>query len=274
MNKRGITRIQQPYNGIQFVVDREVRNELKPIVFFDAGKFSREDDGFTINFHPHSGIGIITFFHGTDLHHIDSGNNNGVIKDGGAQWIQAGKGVWHEEGYHRKAEGPEKGQWTGSIHQLWIQLPPEQEESEASYANITKEDIPKKDNVKILTGEYMGVSGAFHTPINMTYLDVSLEANEKWVYQTPAGQTTGFIFTRDGEIDIQGEQLGTGQMGILEHNEGEIEVMAKASTSFILVIAEPSQWPILTQAGQIHTNRDSMERSLEQIQRIQKTLVY
>ena len=150
---RKIKRIQHPRNGIQFVVDSPTIEELKPIVFFDAGKFTKSDDGFTIGFHPHSGIGIITYFHGTDLHHKDSGMNDGIIHDGGAQWIRAGGGVWHEEGYHRKHDSNERT-WTGSIHQLWMQLPPEFEESEVEYVNLKKKEIPVVDNVKILAGEY------------------------------------------------------------------------------------------------------------------------
>ena len=73
---RNLDRIQNPGNGIQFVISPDTREDLKPIVFFDAGKFTRSDDGFTIGFHPHSGIGIITYFHDTDLHHKDSRNND------------------------------------------------------------------------------------------------------------------------------------------------------------------------------------------------------
>ena len=73
MLERGIKKIQEPRNGVQFVVSPDTREELKPLVFFDAGKFTRDDDGFTIGYHPHSGIGIVTYFHGTDLHHGDSG---------------------------------------------------------------------------------------------------------------------------------------------------------------------------------------------------------
>ncbi len=274
MIKRGINHKQEPYNGIQFVVDEATRNELKPLVFFDAGKFSREDDGFTINFHPHSGIGIITFMHGTDLHHRDSGNHDGVVPSGGVQWMKAGKGIWHQEGYRRELKGPETGPWTGSIHQLWIQLPPQEEESEVSYVSTKREDIPQVDNVNIITGQYKGLSGAFETPINMTYLDVSLDKDESWSFKTPENQTTGFMFVRDGKLDVYNTSLKSGEMGVMDHNDGEIQVIAQERSSFVVVLAEPSQWPIYTHGGQVHTNQDSLERSIRHISNIKKTLVY
>ena len=55
--------------------------------------------GLFIGMHPHSGIGIITYFEGGDLVHDDTGENGNVIPDGGVQWIRAGGGVWHEEKY-------------------------------------------------------------------------------------------------------------------------------------------------------------------------------
>mgnify|MGYP000207761188 CR=1 FL=1 len=273
MKYRKLKRIKEARNGIQFIVSQEVRDELKPIVFFDAGKFTKDDDGFTIGLHPHSGIGIITYFHGTDLHHKDSGHNNGIIHDGGAQWIRAGKGVWHEEGYHRKHNASNTDEWTGSIHQLWIQLPPDFEESAVEYENLTREEIPVVENVKILSGEYKGVKGKINVPVNMTYLDVYLKKGESWSYQTPEGQTTGYIFTRDGSVQVGGESIPNSKMGILEHNSGLIEVeTVEEDAAFILVTSEPSPYPVVSRGGQIHTNLESLEKSLHEIQRTGKNL--
>ena len=269
MMKRTIRKIQEPRNGIQFIVYSETRKELKPLVFFDAGKFKRSDDGFTIGFHPHSGIDIITYFHGMDLHHKDSSNNPRVVYDGGAQWIRAGKGVWHEEGYRRKQETPENVEWEGSIHQLWIQLLPEVEESEVAYRNLSLEEIPRVGNVKVLAGKYNGVLGPMKIPIQMTYLDVYLKEGETWKWHTPKGQSTGFIFTRDGELEIANEIIPNSRMAILEHNEGVIEANAVSPNSnFIVVLAEPSTYNQVVQGGQIHTNLNSLKRSAAHIHAI------
>lgn len=267
--KREVKRIQEPRNGIQFIVYPETREELKPLIFFDGGKFKRDDDGFTIGYHPHSGIGIITYFHNTDLHHKDSSNNPGLVYDGGAQWIRAGKGVWHEEGYHRKHNSQNSGEWEGSIHQLWIQLPPDFEESDVEYRNLNENEIPWVENVKVLAGEYKGVKGPMNVPVNLTYLDVYLKEGESWKFNTPSGQKTGFIFTRDGELRVGDTLVPNSKLAVLEGNEGEISVSAEGRESnFIVVLAAPSTEEVVVQGGQIHTNKESLERSAQHIEKL------
>ena len=271
--KREIKRIQESRNGVQFIISPEVREELKPLVFFDGGKFTRNDNGFEIGFHPHSGIGIITYFHGTDLHHKDSANNSGVVLDGGLQWIQAGKGVWHQEGYHRKQSDKSNQEWTGSIHQLWLQLPPKIEEGVVEYNNLTKEELYVNGNVKVVVGSYQGIVSKMKVPVNMTYLDVCLKAGETWHFQTPKGQTTGFIFTRDGEVKVGDTLLENSKMAILEHNDGEITIKAiSESSNFIVVVAKPTEHDVVVKGGQIHTNIFALERSYNVIQELGKTL--
>lgn len=273
MKYRRLKRKQAPKNGVQYIISNAVRQELKPLVFFDGGKFERNDDGFTVGYHPHSGIGIITYFHGTDLHHKDSAMHYGVINDGGVQWISAGKGIWHEEGYHRKADDASKNNWTGTILQLWLQLPAEWEESDAEYLNVPQEEIAEVGEVKVITGRYGNLDGSIKVPVNMTYLDVSLKKGEQWFFDTPAKQTTGFMFTRDGGIQVGEDALEEGEMGILEHNDGRIEVTAISNRSnFILVIAEPSVESTIARNGQIHTNEAALERSYKHIVSLGKAL--
>ena len=271
--KRKLKRIQKPRNGIQFVVYAETVEELKPIVFFDAGTFKRDDDAMKIGFHPHSGIGIITYFQGTDLHHKDSGNNNGVILDGGMQWIRAGGGVWHEEGYHRKHNDSRVGSWSGSIQQLWVQLPPDYEESEVEYANLVKEELATIENVKVLVGIYKGVQAKMNIPVNMTYLDVQLKEGEEWEFETPTGQTTGFIYPREGNVAVWEDLIDVGLMGILEHKEGKVKVKASSQgAKFVMIIAEPGSYPVVSSGSQIHTNSEALERSKERIKELGKSL--
>ncbi len=265
---RNIKRIQTPRNGIQFIVYPEVQEELKPFVFFDAGKFARDDGGLIIHAHPHSGIGIITYFHGTDLHHSDSGDNNGIIYDGGAQWILAGGGVWHEEAYRRKHNAPD-GPWEGAIHQMWIQLPPEFEESEVVYQNLQKGDVPFLGNTRVLIGDYNGIKGKISPPLKMTYLDVALSTNEVWEYETPQGQTNGFLFPREGELQIEGATIPNQRMGILDKNEGLIRVTtASPQARFMVALAEPSEHRVVSTGSSIHTNEAALARSLRRIKEL------
>ncbi len=265
--KRKIKRHQLPRNGIQYITSQDVREELNPFVFFDAGTMRRSDDGMRIGMHPHSGIGIITYFEGAELVHDDTGNNDEVIRDGGIQWIRAGGGVWHEENYGKKAT--EKAPtWPLTIHQLWMQLPEELEEAEVEYQNIQPEQLPVVGNVKVIAGEYDGVRSPLEVPYNMTYLDVRLSESETFTFSTPQGQLKGFVFPRSGDIELDGGKLPGNQISILEENEGDIVITASEDSKFVILMAQPQHTSIVAQGGSIHTNVEALNRSFERIQQI------
>lgn len=269
--ERKLKRLQEPRAGIQYIIYPETRKELSPFVFFDAGTMTRNDEGLFIGMHPHSGIGIITYFEGADLVHDDSGKNDNTIADGGVQWIRAGGGVWHQENYAKK-DSVKTNKWDMTLHQLWMQLPPELEESEVEYQNIQPSDLPVVDNVKVIAGEYKGYKSPNKAPYNMTYLDVKLKAGETFDFQTPKGQTTGFAFPRVGEIKLYEEELPLNKLSVLEHNEGKLHFTAKTDTEFVIIMAEPQEYPQVIKGGSIHTNADAMQRSFERIEQIGKKL--
>ena len=270
MNRK-LKKLQTPRKGIQYIIYPETREELSPFVFFDAGTMKRNDGGLFIGMHPHSGIGIITYFEGANLQHDDTGKNDNLILDGGVQWIRAGGGVWHQENYVKK-ETTTSNTWPLTLHQLWMQLPPELEESEVEYQNIQPEDLPVVENVKVIVGTYQGHSSPLQVPYDMTYLDIHLSTNEAFSFQTPQGQTTGFIFPRTGNLELFGESLPLNHLSILENNEGRLELKAKTDSQFVLLIAAPQNYPIVTKGGSIHTNQAAMERSFKRIRAIGKAI--
>lgn len=267
--ERKLKRYQEPRNGIQYIIYPETRQELSPFVFFDAGTMQRDDDGLSIGMHPHSGIGIITYFEGGNLKHDDTGDNAGIIKDGGVQWIRAGGGIFHEENYVRN-DAAKTGNWSLSLYQLWMQLPPELEETEVEYQNVQPQDVPKVDNVKVIVGQYKGIRSPLRVPYNMTYVDVTLKAGETFELETPKLQTTGFVFPHKGNLKLYGDVIEPQKLSVLENNEGKLKITAATDAQFVLLMGQPQEYPIVTYGGSIHTNNDSMMRSLERIATIGK----
>ena len=263
--QRKLKRLHTPLNRFQYIMDHEVRKELSPFMFLDAGAMTRNDGGLFIGKHPHSGIGIITYFEGADLDHSDSGDNDDIIRDGGVQWIQAGGGVWHREHYKKKASVKSEN-WDMSLIQLWLQLPESIEESEVEYQNFQSEKVPQIGNVKLVTGTYKGVTSPLVTPYNMTYLLIELKAGEKFEFETPAGQNRGFILPNIGEVELSGDSIPLKQLSILEESEGTINIETKTDSKFALILAAEQNHDIITHSGSIHTNMKALERSIERIQ--------
>ena len=102
----------------------------------------------------------------------------------------------------------------------------------------------------------------------MTYLDLKLQAGESFDFETPKGQTTGFIFPRKGDLTLHDLPVPLRNLSILENNEGSIKLKASTDSQFVLLMAEPQLYPILSQGGSVHTNKEAMERSFARIQKI------
>lgn len=264
---RTLKRSQIPRKGIQYIIDPQTRAELNPFVFFDAGTMKRDDDGLFIGMHPHSGIGIITYFEGGHLMHHDSAAKDQYIQDGGAQWIQAGGGVWHQEHYVKKDETTEQT-WPLTLHQLWLQLPPEWEESEAEYQNFQPETLPQNEQVKVIVGSFAGMESPLKPPFEMTYLDVRLKAGESINIASPKDQTRGFVFPRRGTLKLFDDLIVLNELSILSENEGQMQFFAHTDSEFVLLMAEPQETAIISRGGSIHTNEQAMRNSLQRIQTI------
>lgn len=269
---RKVNRLIQGHNNFQFILGRESRDELQPIVFFDAGKIKQKGKGISFPFHPHSGIGIITYFEGANLVHRDSAGYDGLLKDGGVQWIRSGGGIWHQEGYEHP-DGDD-AEWEGAIHQLWMVLPDDLGESEAGYDKLLPEEIPASENVKVITGDYNGVKGGLELPFNMSYIDVDLKKGETFEWDAPSDQTKGMIFAREGLLMVEGTVIPSARLATLKPSSDSIKIEAAEDSKFVVILAEATQHDLVAAHGSIHTSMEAMVRSEERLDTIQRELKY
>jgi redox-sensitive bicupin YhaK (pirin superfamily) len=84
--------------------------------------------------HPHRGFQTLTYMLNGKMGHNDSVGNEGTIEDGGLQWMNAGKGIIHEE-MPKQTHGKMRG------FELWVNLPAAQKMSEPGYDDIKSEAI-------------------------------------------------------------------------------------------------------------------------------------
>ena len=154
--KRRLKRFQKPQSDYMYILSASLREELSPFVFFNSGTLEVNDNEFLVPMHPHSGIGIITYFDQGTLHHKNSSGIEAYIEGGGAQWINAGGGTYHEERHKKKAQ--EQAPWKLSMYQLWMPLPPNLEEGPVEYSSYQPKDFPVSGSAKVLTGSYNGVT--------------------------------------------------------------------------------------------------------------------
>jgi len=252
---------------IQMVKSTNISMEtLAPFVLFDSVE-AKTDSTWGFGWHPHSGFATLTYIHGAVLNHEDSASGSGRITAGGFKWMQAGSGIWHKEFYE-----PINGK--ARAHQLWVQLPPEVEEDDASYLDRNENEIPIVDNkIKVVVGKYKETDSQVKIPADMTYLDVELDAGKELELQLQDHQRRGILFPREGSLNIEGQELESNEFAILSEDGGNLKVKAISKTKFILATIVPSSYPMVASRGQIHTIKDTLTRSFNRIQELREKIL-
>lgn len=169
--------------------------DFDPFLMLDAFD-SRDPEDYIAGFpmHPHRGIETVTYLAEGRIEHEDSLGNKGTIVSGGCQWMTAGRGILHQE-------MPQASPRMLGL-QLWVNLPKKDKMAPPKYREITPEQMPHVKEpgveVRVLSGEYNGTAGAMQADyVNVTFLDVLLEANASWSVSTRRDDTV-FVYVLEG----------------------------------------------------------------------------
>ncbi|HEX8785235.1 MAG TPA: pirin family protein, partial [Telluria sp.] len=178
---RGVERLV----GGQFVMDgagvkinrvltQTLQRRLDPFLMLDAFGSDKAGDyiaGFPE--HPHRGFETVTYMLTGRMRHRDSAGNEGLVTNGGVQWMTAGRGVIH-------SEMPEQEEGLMEGFQLWLNLPSADKMSAPWYRDIPAEEVPRLtlDSgalVQVIAGSSHGVAGAVQrSGTQPLYLDIEL----------------------------------------------------------------------------------------------------
>jgi hypothetical protein len=209
--------------------------------------------------HPHRGFQTVTYMLEGKMGHKDSVGNQGVIENGGLQWMNAGKGIIHEE-MPQQTEGRMRG------FQLWVNLPASEKMSEPSYQDIPSGQIPElsKPNatIRVLAGEFDGVRGPVNTQaVQPQFIDLHLAANAEITWQTDP-QHNGFIYVYEGEVQVEDDVLQKGQLGVLAF-DGSITVSAQGLAKAIVLSASPLNEPVVQYGPFVMNTQEEIEQALK-----------
>src|SRR6266849_2939153 len=123
----------------------DLGQDIKPFVFLDYFDIDPKRMP-AIGFHPHSGIETVTVVLQGQLSYQETSGTEGVIDEGGVEWMHAGGGVWHSGGPVGVAHI--KG------YQLWIALPPEEENSDSEARYVDASRFRKNGPGRMILGRY------------------------------------------------------------------------------------------------------------------------
>jgi quercetin 2,3-dioxygenase len=228
------------------VLTQNLQRRLDPFLMLDAFGTDNPDDyiaGFPD--HPHRGFETITYMLNGRMRHRDSAGHEGLISDGGVQWMTAGRGVIH-------SETPEQNAGRMAGFQLWLNLPARDKMREPWYRDIAGAEVPEfeRDGVKVrvIAGESHGVAGAVqrdHT--QPLYLDLHFAPGARFEQPLPP-EFNAFAYVYEGGLKFEtGCQVLPGRMAILANTPGSDGVRLTAGdapTRALLIAGKPLGEPI------------------------------
>ena len=98
------------------VLTQQFQRRLDPFLMLDAfGTDNPEDYIGGFPDHPHRGFETVTYMIAGQMRHRDSFGHEGLLRNGGVQWMTAGSGIVHSE-LPEQADGRMEG------FQLWLNL--------------------------------------------------------------------------------------------------------------------------------------------------------
>jgi redox-sensitive bicupin YhaK (pirin superfamily) len=239
--------------------------DFDPFLMLDAFDSQNPEDyvkGFP--WHPHRGIETITYLIKGQIEHGDSMGNKGTIRDGGCQWMTAGKAVLHQE-------MPQPSDRMLGV-QVWLNLPRRSKMVPPQYRDLSAEKIPVVQEegcrVGIVAGSYKGCAGATQGDyVKATFLDVSLEEAFTWEYVTnPEDTVFAYIVEGEGYFGGEEKQLLTSKRSVLFKKGDELIITAGKHPLRVFILAgKPLHEPVAWGGPIVMNTSDEIDQAFKEI---------
>lgn len=249
------------------ILTQPQQRRLDPFLLLDNFR-SDDPDDYIAGFpdHPHRGFETVTYMISGRMRHRDNAGHEGVLENGGIQWMVAGRGIVH-------SEMPEQQNGRMEGFQLWLNLPAADKMSAPWYRNYQTGDIPEYTaaggvGVRIIAGESHGRQAAVARPVTEPlYLDIHLPAGSRFEQALPATHNA-FVVVYRGDITIGGRPVRERQMAILANSpEADRVVMeAAAPAKAILVAGKPLNEPIVQHGPFVMNTHDEIIAAIRDYQ--------
>jgi redox-sensitive bicupin YhaK (pirin superfamily) len=174
--------------------------------------------------HPHRGIATFSYIFSGALEHFDSNGQHGIVEAGGAQWMNAGKGIIHDE--HFSPDFQARG---GIMHglQFWINLPAKNKAEAPDYMAVHANAIPEVvlPNDAGLMRIVIGACGDNKSPVK-TFSEqflyhIKLSPKSSFTYDTKVHLEYAAFVPAD-EVSINGNPISKSEILIFNKDAGTI----------------------------------------------------
>lgn len=215
--------------------------------------------------HPHKGFQTLTYLIQGAFRHRDSTGGSGLLRPGGAQLMNAGSGIVHEEmpvPEHLETGGPIEGV------QLWINLPKAAKGSAPGYTDLQPEAMPWQalpgGRIRVLAGTWAGVTGPARTPAHIAYAHLELEAGARFQQAIPDGWIAAVV-PLHGSVRVEGTEVPADTVALL--GEGDtLALEAVTPASLMLLAGEPIRESIAHYGPFVMNTYEEIEQAIRDYQ--------
>ncbi|WP_243301023.1 pirin family protein [Geothrix oryzisoli] len=215
--------------------------------------------------HPHRGFQTLTYLIQGAFRHRDSTGGSGLLQPGGAQLMNAGAGIVHEEmpvPEHLETGGPIEGV------QLWINLPKADKGSAPGYTDLQPEAMPWQalpgGRIRVLAGTWAGVTGPAQTPARIAYAHLELEAGARFQQAIPEGWIAAVV-PLHGTVRVEGTEVPADTVALL--GEGDTLALETVTPASLMLLAgEPIREPIAHYGPFVMNTREEIEQAIRDYQ--------
>ena len=274
-DSRGVERLVQGQDtqdgaGVRLtrVLSHDLQERLDPFLMLDAFGSDKPGDyiaGFPN--HPHRGFETVTYMIAGRMRHKDSGGHEGLLQNGGVQWMTAGRGLVH-------SEMPEQEEGVMEGVQLWLNLPAKNKLCEPWYRDIQSEEVPEITTdqgvlVRVIAGQSYGTPGAIQREnTEPLYLDLQFPNTDSAVFEQalPATHNALVYVYRGGLEVVQGDNASAvpiKRMAILKNEGDGVVFRAQANTRAILIAGKPLNEPIAQYGPFVMNTREELVQAVD-----------
>ncbi len=213
--------------------------------------------------HPHRGFETVTYMIEGHMLHQDHLGNRGELRNGGVQWMTAGRGIIHSE-MPQQEEGTMRG------FQLWLNLPAADKMIDAGYRDIQPEQIPTvavgDASIKLIAGtltleglEHEGAeAGGSTQPI---YADIQLAPDGQVSLPVPASHN-GLLYLYEGAARLGDADLRLSAANVLGDGDQITVSAGPAGARLLLIAGKPIGEPVVQYGPFVMNTKEEIEQAL------------
>ncbi len=246
------------------VLTQDLQLRLDPFLMLD--NFASDDpDDYGAGFpdHPHRGFETVTYRIAGRMRHRDSAGHEGLLQNGGVQWMTTGRGLVH-------SEMPEQEAGVMEGFQLWLNLPGKDKLCEPWYRDIQSPEVPELTTaagvkVRVIAGESHGTAGAVTRPhTEPLYLDLQWgDAGAAFEQPLPPGHNA-FVYVYRGSVEIGGTAVPLNRMALLANEGDGVAITATApGTRALLIAGRPLREPIAQYGPFVMNTREELMQAVD-----------